>query len=87
MYILPEKGKCLLILQTYVDVESFILHRWVHPEFEDEDTISREVETGTGTVEDVTVKVEDNRKVVNNCTTREEEEKLVVVVEMESSGL
>ena len=74
-------------MQTYVDVESFILHRWVHPEFEDEDTISREVETGTGTVEEVTVKVEDNRKVVNNCTTREEEEKLVVVVEMESSGL
>ena len=74
-------------MQTYVDVESFILHRWVHPEFEDEDTISREVETGTGTVEDVTVKVEDNRKVVNNCTTREEEEKLVAVVEMESSGL
>ena len=64
-----------------------ILHRWVHPEFEDEDHRSREVEAGTVTEEEVVVEVEDNREVGNNCSTSREEENIVVDMEMESSRL
>ena len=63
------------------------MHRWVHPEFEDEEDTSIEVEAGTATEEDVVVEVEENRKMVNNCTTSREEEKIVVDLEVESSRL
>ena len=61
------------------------MHRWVHPEFEDEENTSIEVEAGTE--EEVVVEVEENRKMVNNCTTSREEEKIVVDLEVESSRL
>ena len=63
------------------------MYRWVHPEFEDEEDTSIEVEAGTATEEDVVVEVEENRKMVNNCTTSREEEKIVVDLEVESSRL
>ena len=63
------------------------MHRWVHPEFEDEEDTSIEVEAGTATEEDEVVEVEENRKMVNNCTTSREEEKIVVDLEVESSRL
>ena len=74
------------------DLESFILvsrvlHRWVHPEFEDEEDTSIEVEAGTATEEDVVVEVEENREMVNNCTTSREKKKIVVDLEVESSRL
>ena len=61
------------------------MHRWVHPEFEDEENTSIEVEAGTE--EEVVVEVEENREMVNNCTTSREEEKIVVDLEVESSRL
>ena len=64
-----------------------ILHRWVHPEFEDEENISREVETGTGSEQEVVVEVEHKREMVNNCINSREEEKIVVDMEIESSRL
>ena len=57
-----------------------ILHRWVDPEFKDEEDTSREVEAGTITGEEVAVEVEDKREVVNNLR---EEEDIVVDIEME----
>ena len=59
-----------------------ILHRWVDPEFENEEDVSREMEAVTGEVEEV----EDNRGMVNNCNSKEEE-KIVVDVEMEDLQL
>ena len=58
-----------------------IPHRWVDPEFEDEEDESREVEAETVTGEEVAVEVEDKREVVNNL--RKEEEDIVVDIEME----
>ena len=66
------------------------MHRWVHPEFEDEEGTSIEVEAGTGTEEDVVVNMveedmvvnmEEDKDMVNNCTTSRHEEKIVVDVE------
>ena len=57
-----------------------ILHRWVDPEFKDEEDASREVEPGTVTGEEVAVELEDKREVVNNLR---EEEDIVVDIEME----
>ena len=61
---------------------TIILHRWVDPEFENEEDVSREMEAVTGEVEEV----EDNRGMVNNCNSKEEE-KIVVDVEMEDLQL
>ena len=58
-----------------------ILHRWVDPEFEDEEDMSKEVEEATGTEGEVAVESEDNREVVDNLT--EDEEAVVVEIEME----
>ena len=63
------------------------MHRWVHPEFEDEENTSIEVEAGTGTEEDVVVELEENREMVNNFTISREEKKIVVDLEVESSRL
>ena len=58
-----------------------ILHRWVDPEFEDEEDMSEEVEEATSTEGEVAVESEDNREVVDNLT--EDEEAVVVEIEME----
>ena len=57
-----------------------ILHRWVDPEFKDEEDASREVEAGIVTGEEVTVELEDKREVVNNLR---EEEDIAVDIQME----
>ena len=57
-----------------------IPHRWLDPEFEDEEDASREVEPGTVTGEEVAVEVEGKREVVNNLR---EEEDIVGYIEME----
>ena len=51
-----------------------ILHRWVNPEFKDEDNMS--------TDEEVAIEIEDNRAMINNSSIREEE-RITVDVEME----
>ena len=53
-----------------------ILHRWVDPEFEDEEDMSR-VEEANGREEEVAIEVEGDREVVDNV--REEEEEIIVV--------
>ena len=58
-----------------------IPHRWVDPEFKDEEDESRELEAVTVTGEEVAVELEDKREVVNNL--RGEEEDIVVDIEME----
>ena len=64
------------------------MHRWVHPEFEDEEDTNIEVEAGTEeevvvemAEEDMVVNMEEDRDMVNNCTTSRHEEKIVVDVE------
>ena len=50
------------------------MHRWVDPEFEDKEDMSRKVKSGTRTEEEeVAVDMEENREMVNNCDSREEE--------------
>ena len=51
-----------------------ILHRWVNPEFEDEDNMNTE--------EEVAIDMDDNRAMINNSSIREEE-RITVDVEME----
>ena len=78
--------KRIQIPESFIIVSMF-LYRWVHPEFEDEENISREVETGTGPEQEVVVEVEHKREMVNNCINSREEEKIVVDMEIESSRL
>ena len=61
------------------------MHRWVHPEFEDEEDTNIEVEAGTE--EKVVVNMEENRDMVNNFTSSREEEEIVVDVEVERTRL
>ena len=61
------------------------MHRWVHPEFEDEEDTNIEVEAGTE--EEVVVNMEENRDMVNNFTSNREEEEIVVDVEVERTRL
>ena len=61
------------------------MHRWVHPEFEDEEDTNIEVEAGTE--EEVAVNMEENRDMVNNFTSSREEEEIVVDVEVERTRL
>ena len=50
------------------------MHRWVDPEFEDKEDMSRAVESGTRTEEEeVVVDMEESVEMVNNCNSREEE--------------
>ena len=62
-----------------------ILHRWVDPEFKEEEDMSREDEAGTETEEDVVDDMDTNREVVDNL--REifvhMEDNIVVDIEME----
>ena len=61
------------------------MHRWVHPEFEDEEDTNIEVEAGTE--EEVVVNMEENRDMVNNFTSSREEEEIAVDVEVERTRL
>ena len=61
-----------------------VQHRWVDPEFKDEEDMTIEVEAGTGTEEEVSVvDMDDNREVDNNGAIGEEG----VVVNMETEEL
>ena len=59
------------------------VHRWVHPEFKDEEDLSSEAQAGTGTEEEVAVEIGDNREMVNNGNNLRGEEDIVVDMEME----
>ena len=61
------------------------MHRWVHPEFEDEEDTNIEVEAGTE--QEVVVDMEENRDMVNNFTSSREEEEIVVDVDVERTRL
>ena len=61
------------------------MHRWVHPDFEDEEDTNIEVEAGTE--EDMVVNMEENRDMVNNFTSSREEEEIAVDVEVERTRL
>ena len=67
--------------QTLIILTS--IHRWVHPEFKDDEDLSSEAQAGTGTEEEVAVEIGDNREMVDNGNNLRGEEDIVVDMEME----